>query len=198
MFDPLIEAVLVMGPLKEIYYCNDSCVSLFDLPRKKLISGAPIYEMLSFSDPDLLITRSGTKGEKVETGYVEVKFTSKSGKSGLVQVLILPTQELFGRNKLWFVYFHDVSLEQRLHQKYVTQLKGNEKQKKLLDAPSSELSQKLLQLQTQLKAHSDTLRRVTEEISKGLELGELEIKKVKESIETLQVCSHDLKSLANQ
>ena len=140
MFDPLLDAVFVMGPQKEIYYCNEACVNLFDLPRKRIISGAPTYELFTFDDPELFIMPDGTKGEKKMTPYKEVRYLSCSGKEGLVQVTILPTQELFGRNKLWFVYFHDVTLEETLHRKYRRQLEEKEKALQQLREPLVELN----------------------------------------------------------
>ncbi len=189
MFDPLLDAVLVMGPLKEIYYCNDACVSLFDIPRKKIISGTPIYELLTVDDESLFITKEGTNGEKKETGYIEVAFDTKGGKKGLVQISILPTQELFGRNKLWFVYFHDVSLEERLHRKYIKQLQEKEKMiselKSLQEGKPVARSESLL---LQLKEFSDALSNVSENLDAGLKHGEIETHQIENTIKTLRTC----------
>lgn len=198
MFDPLIDAVAVVGPSKEVYYCNDSFVSLFDLPRKQIESGSPIYDMLTFDDPELLISKEGEKGKTEQTGYLEVGFKSKSGKSGLVQVCILPTQELFGRNKLWFVYFHDVSLEDRLHRKYVRQTKEKEKvlgQLEAIQSGGQALEKEPSGQGDRLNQVIGALTEVSSKLEAGLKAGELGEASISEAVNQVKRCISTLSSV---
>ncbi len=198
MFEPLLDAVLVVGPLKEVYYCNDACVSLFDLSRKKIVSECPIYDWLTVDDSSLFISKEGTKGELEETGYIEVNFESKSGKKGLVQISILPTQELFGRNKLWFVYFHDVSLEDRLHRKYLKQLQEKEAIILSLDKSreKTDSSQNIESLFfSQLVECTNTLFLESNNLDIGLKNGKLGVVQVKATIEAIQGCAKKISKI---
>ena len=106
MLDILLEGVIALGPERQVFYCNDAFQKMFDLSRGRLFTGRPIYESLMFDDKNLFLMPEGSGGEDDVLHYKPVKFETHHGRKGDVQIAIVPTREVFAKNKLWFAYFH--------------------------------------------------------------------------------------------
>ena len=106
MLDLLLDGVIAFGPERQVFYCNDAFFSIFEIGRNRLFSGRPIYELLLLSDKKLFLMPDGTDGEDDVLRYRPVTFETHHGRRGNIQVAIVPTREVFAKNKLWFAYFH--------------------------------------------------------------------------------------------
>ncbi len=125
-FDGLIDSVFVIGPGREVYYCNESAAKLCQSSVRRLARGKPIYDTIEFSDKNLFVMPEGTTGENEPAPYQEIEFKLKSAaKSGKVQVAIQPFSESSGE-KRWVVMIRDVTIEEVLHAKYQKQLENLE------------------------------------------------------------------------
>ncbi len=153
-FDGLIDAVFVIDDNRGVVYCNEAAARLCDTSVRRLAKGKPIHETIEFSDANLFLMPSGTRGRDEALPYVEIKFALKNGKSGKVQVATQPFQDPGGHRR-WAVMVRDVTLEEVLHAKYHKQLEEKEVYiRQLKDA------------QAQLEAYSKNLEQMVEERTK--------------------------------
>ena len=122
VFDSLLESVFVLDAQGQFLYGNAAASLLFDVSQKRLQSGKPVNDLIQFADPsfhsaDFLAALTGP------SPYIEISFTSKSGREGLVQVSVQPVE---GVDKHFIIYIRDVTLEQTLQRKYRAELEQKE------------------------------------------------------------------------
>ena len=152
IFDSLLESVLVINENSELVYGNAIASQLFDLSQKRLQSGKPLSDMVTFSEatpfsPEVLKALTGP------SAWVETKFQSKSGKDGLVQITVQPVDD-----KFYLVYFRDVTLEQTLQAKYRAELVQKEKYIGELEIAQAELEKYSKNLEQLVQARTAELR----------------------------------------
>ncbi len=125
-FDGLIDSVFVVGPDREVIYCNEAAAKLCDSSVKRLARRKPIFDFIEFSNKNLFIMPAGSVGLTEPAPYQEIEFTLKSNaKRGKVQLAIQPFKEPSGE-KRWVVIARDVTIEEVLHAKYHKQLEEKE------------------------------------------------------------------------
>ena len=161
MFDTLQDGVLILNAEGKIRYCNNALSSLLNIPIRRLKIDTELSSYVSF-DPPLFKEGDQDALFKIteSTPYREIKFLSKSGRDGQVQVSIQPSVDTpFSGEEtapaselLWIVYFRDVTLESTLHSKYLSEL--DKKEHVIL---------KLEEAQKKLKEYSETLEKKVEQ-----------------------------------
>ena len=130
IFDFFLDGIFVIDENKNIVYSNQVAATLFGLRIKRLI-GKTCYEYFQFKDDTLFCMQNGEIGKDSPSKYLEVDFTSPKGAGGTVQVMVQPDK---GNEveKLWIVYFHDVTDEKRISNKYKTESEEKEKAQSLI------------------------------------------------------------------
>ncbi len=148
MLDILLDGAIAFGPERQVFYCNDEFIRIFELNRNRLFSGRPLHELVMFDDKKLFLMPEGTDGEDDVLHYRSAKFETHHGRRGIVKVAIVPTREFFAKSKLWFAYFHresDVINQTRVQIGSLIESASSLQTKDLLQA-LSEIRQKLSNL----------------------------------------------------
>lgn len=150
VFDTLLEPVFVLNAEKKVLYCNEPASLICDISVRKMIRSQPIFDQLfQFASPlEPLVELTQVQDP---TPYQEVAFTTESGKTGKVQVTLQPFSEIDGQ-KVWLVFFRDVTLEETLQKKYRAELE--QKEDVILD---------LQKAQAKLEQYSKNLEKMVDE-----------------------------------
>lgn len=130
IFDFFLDGIFVIDENKNIVYANQLAANLFGLRIKRLIN-KPCYDHFQFQDNTLFCMPEGEIGKDSPSKYVEVDFTSPKGAEGTVQVMVQPDKGNDEGN-FWIVYFHDVTDEKRISNKYKTETEEKEKAQSLV------------------------------------------------------------------
>jgi diguanylate cyclase (GGDEF)-like protein/PAS domain S-box-containing protein len=130
IFDFFLDGIFVIDENKNIVYANQVAATLFGLRIKRLI-GKTCHEHFQFKDDTLFCSENGEIGKDSPSKYVEVDFTSPKGAEGTVQVMVQPDKGN-EEESLWIVYFHDVTDEKRISNKYKTETEEKEKAQSLI------------------------------------------------------------------
>lgn len=130
IFDFFLDGIFVIDESKNIVYCNQVAATLFGLRIKRLMNKAS-FDHFIFDDPTLFCMKDGDQGKDAATKYVEVDFTSSKGAEGSVQVMIQPDKGNTDE-QMWIIYFHDVTDEKRISNKYKSETQEKEKAQSLI------------------------------------------------------------------
>jgi two-component system chemotaxis sensor kinase CheA len=126
-FDVVQEMILVVDNEGRLRYGNNAVSMLLEVSTERLAAGRKLSLLMNMS-PDPI----GTSGEKLTaiselSQATEVAFELSSGKTGWVQVSILPVEvDPPEQVTHWVVSMRDVTLERTLHEKYKIQLDAKE------------------------------------------------------------------------
>ena len=118
LFDEFLDGVYIFNEQKEIVYCNEIAATIFGT-RVKRAMGKKTYEVFKIENETLFCTEAGTEGKASTSHYVEVPYTGKETQ-GLVQIMVKPCPIYPERNH-WLCYFHNVTEEHTLSNKYRTE-----------------------------------------------------------------------------
>jgi two-component system chemotaxis sensor kinase CheA len=151
LFDAFLDSIFVLDAQRKILYCNATAAILCDSSVRRLSKGQHLFEVLTFSDPNLFVMPEGHWGEDLATPFTEVEFEHVgSGRKGKVQICIQPTSN--NTQPVWIVMLHDVTLEEVLHGKYRKELEQKER-----------YIHELRQAQKELEDYSKNLERKVDE-----------------------------------
>lgn len=153
-FDSLLDAIFVVDSKKRIKYCNESAATLCSSSVRRLTKGegARIFDILQISDQDSFVSERGERGQLEPAPWIEVdlELVKKKIKSK-TQVAVQPFKDPEGEDR-WVFTFHDVTLEESLHQKYQGELEAKE-----------EMISELKTARVQLEDYSKNLEKMVEE-----------------------------------
>ncbi len=146
LFDALLEPCFVLNKDLKIVYCNETAAVIGGMSVRKLMRKT-LPEIFQFSEPvDWL--------QKIEnvtdaTPYKEIRYQTSEGGSGKVQITC---QKLPDDEPQWIVFIRDVTLEERLQEKYRGELE--QKEGYILE---------LQQAKVELEKYSKNLEKMVEE-----------------------------------
>lgn len=127
VFDPIQEVVLVVDHEGTAIFGNTAASFLFDVPVRRLSSRKPLSQFVTF-EPNPFQDDFSTLLEPSQMR--EVQFSTPSGKSGSVQVIVQKQPAFFSNEAVdlprYIVTIRDVSLEMTLQKKYRGELDQKE------------------------------------------------------------------------
>jgi len=146
LFDSLVNGVIIVDQTCKVIYSNPAIQQISGHQSNRLLN-KNLNSVISF-EPQFL---DGDFQKVLDaTPYREVLMKTKDGESARVQVTMqaLPGQIINGKIVAsespevlqWLIYFHDVTLEERLQKKYAEQIKDKEEIIKKLDRKLYETS----------------------------------------------------------
>jgi two-component system, chemotaxis family, sensor kinase CheA len=147
LFDPLLEPIFILNRECKVVYCNGTAATLISNSVRKIMRSQPLLtDLFQFSEKieafDSLI--------QIEepTPYKEVNFTTTDGISGKIQITIQKLPEIDN----WITFIRDVTLEERLQNKYRAELDAKEG-----------VIEELKKAQAELENYSRNLEKMVEE-----------------------------------
>lgn len=150
IFDTLLEPTFIIDKDKKIIYCNEAASTICDVSVRKIHRSTPCLDQI-FQFAEKISGLDSLEQITDPTPYQEANFATESGKNGKIQITI----QLYSHTepqKLWLVYFRDVTLEETLQKKYRAEL--GQKEDVILD---------LKKAQSELKNYSENLEKMVEE-----------------------------------
>ncbi|MCB0408290.1 MAG: PAS domain-containing protein [Bdellovibrionales bacterium] len=172
-FDSLIDAVFVVDEQRRIKYCNESAATMCQSSVRRLTKGegVEIYNILKISEEKSFVNEKGEWGKTEPAPWVEVDLQlSKGDFNGKVQVAIQPFTQPNGESR-WVITFHDVTLEENLHQKYQGELEQKE-----------EMIHELQEARGKLEKYSKNLEQMVEERTEEVRKANTMLKAIMDSL----------------
>src|SRR5262249_8800184 len=124
VFDSLLDSVFAVDGTGKVVYCNQTAATLCETPPRRIINKMSINELIDFAELKLPLVE-GSPGFDSPSPYFESPFKLvKAEKTGKVQITIYPMEK--GKDRIWFLFTHDVTLEETLHGKYRLELEQKE------------------------------------------------------------------------
>lgn len=124
IFDEFLDGVFIFNKDKEIVYCNEIGATIFGTRPKRVI-GKKTFEVFRIQDDSLMCTVSGQEGRDQPSRYIEVAYLGKDTQ-GLVQMMVKPCP-IYPDESHWLCYFHNVTEEHSLSNKYRREADEKEK-----------------------------------------------------------------------
>lgn len=172
-FDSLLDAIFIVDESRRIKYCNESAATLCQSSVRRITKGEgiEIHSLLKLSNEDLFVSRHGQAGKELPTPWEEVDMELlKKDFKGKIQVAIQPFQQPSGE-KRWVITFHDVTLEESLHQKYQGELEQKE-----------DMIKELKEARATLENYSKNLEQMVEERTVELRQANTMLKAIMDSL----------------
>ncbi len=121
LFDPLLEPIFVLNSECKVVYCNDAAALLISSTVRKIMRSQPVLSDL-FQFSEKIEALEGLSEVQDPTPYKEVNFTTSEGLSGKIQITLQKLPEV----ENWITFIRDVTLEERLQNKYRAELDAKE------------------------------------------------------------------------
>lgn len=168
LFDTLLEPLFILSADHKIVYCNETAQVLCGLTLRK-IQRSRFDDLFDFSEKIDWLDHLETV--KDATPYKEVRFKNQEGQEGRVQITCREFPHTTDARH-WIVFVRDVTLEERLQNKYRGELEQKEgyieelkkaqaeleKYSKNLEKMVAERTQEISRLNQQMKALLDSLQ----------------------------------------
>lgn len=123
LFDALLEPCFVLNKDLKVVYCNETAAILCNLTIRK-VQRSNFRDLFSFSEPVEWLNAIENVVEW--TPYKEVKFSTPEGGAGKVQITCQEGPPIADGERTWIVFVRDVTLEERLQNKYRGELEQKE------------------------------------------------------------------------
>lgn len=124
LFDSLLEPVFTLNSEGLIIYCNETAATICgSSPRKLVRSKLSLSHAIQFESA--LEYLSDLKAITTPTPYKELKFSTETYENGKAQITIQP-HSVDDNSTDYIVFFRDVTLEERLQNKYRAELEQKE------------------------------------------------------------------------
>jgi len=138
-----MDSTVIIETNGDLIYCNEALSALTQIPLRQLRKKKNISEILQFDSPSVLSEEH--LGQLTEASpYTEVSIASNTGSLATVQVCFQPVWVNDAKKIL--VFIKDVTLEQRLQEKYKKELRQKEEVIEKLEGTLSNLSKKNTEL----------------------------------------------------
>lgn len=149
LFDTLLEPCFVLNQEHNIIYCNETAAILCGSTIRRL-QKMKFEQALEFKESiDWLLNLDQVREP---TPYKEIYYRNKEGVEGRVQITCQILDDLEGSPLSWLIFVRDVTLEDRLQQKYRGELE--QKEGYILE---------LQKAQSELEKYSKNLEKMVEE-----------------------------------
>jgi two-component system, chemotaxis family, sensor kinase CheA len=127
VFDSVQEGVIVIDREGKAHYANPSASTMFDLSVRRLSSGKPLSQMITFT-PDPISKESALETVTDVSQLQEIQYALTDGRAGTVQVIFQAEPKGFSDSTepRWIMAMRDVTLEKVLDAKYKLQLDQKE------------------------------------------------------------------------
>lgn len=145
LFDSLLEPVFILSADGKVVYCNETAALICETSARKIQRGMFFKDLLVFQDSLEWMNELDKVVSPVP--YKETNFTTHGGQHGKVQITVQPLEA-----NLWIVFARDVTLEERLQQKYRAEL--GQKEDVILE---------LQRAQAELEKYSKNLEKMVQE-----------------------------------
>ncbi len=123
----LLDGAVVVSASGQILYKNESFFRIFDLPAARTRKVKSILDILTFENMEISMADIFQSGV-IPSHYVETNFSTKFGKTGVIQIGFQSLEAGINRKERHFIlFFRDVSLESRLQTKYRIELAEKDK-----------------------------------------------------------------------
>lgn len=159
LFDTLLEPVFVLDSEQKVVYCNETAAIISGLSIRKITRGMKLTDIFQFSESIEGLDNLSVINDP--TPYKEVTFTTSQGGEGKVQITIQPTMDTSG-NKNWIVFVRDVTLEERLQNKYRAELEQKEGVIKALEDAKAQLEHYSKNLENMVATRTSELSRLNQ------------------------------------
>ncbi len=167
-FDTLLEPLFVLEEDGKIIYANEAALNICAMPLRKALK-SKFQEVLTFDEKIEWCDRLGSIIDP--TSYKEVHFKNQDGQEGRVQLTCRKFTPA-APDRHWIVFVRDVTLEERLQNKYRGELEQKEGYIEELKKAQAELEEysknlekmvadrtvEITRLNLQMKALLDSLR----------------------------------------
>jgi two-component system chemotaxis sensor kinase CheA len=160
LFDTLLEPLFVISKDHKVVYCNETSQVLCGLTLRK-IQRLTFDELFTFSEK--LEWLDKLEEVKDPTPYREVRFKTSEGQEGRVQITCreFPTQ---GADRHWIIFVRDVTLEERLQNKYRGELEQKEGYIEELKKAQAELEQYSKNLEKMVEERTREITRLNQQM----------------------------------
>jgi len=156
IFDVSLDSVIVVDENRNILYCNEVAAALCNSSVQRMTREKPLYNFITFSDPEIFVMPEGTKGFDEPFPLEEVGYNvPHSDMKGKVQLALQPF-EVDGQRQC-AIYIRDVTIEEVLHAKYKVQLEQLEDYSKNLEKKVENRTAELNKANTMLNAIMNSL-----------------------------------------
>ena len=177
LFDNFQDSILVISDDGSVHYGNMAASVLMDVSAKRLATGKPLANFISF-DPNPFQSSDIQKVTEA-TQFEEISFTTSSGKQGYVQVSTQLQPDYFqivpDQGRRFIVYLRDVSLEKTLHSKYRSELDKKEAvisdlqiAREKLEEYSRDLEKRVAERTAELSATNQMLKAILDSLGQGI------------------------------
>lgn len=161
IFDMLLEPVFVLNSKGSVIYFNSAASTMTGLSQRRVLKASHFLDVIKLSAEVPQLHKLTELNEPIP--YRELEFSVDTGKTGRVQMALLPIQDNGSQN--WIMYFRDVTLENNLHQKY----KGELEQKEIYTRQLEQTHKELETAHLQLGKYSEGLEQMVNERTKELQ-----------------------------
>lgn len=124
IFDSLLEPVFILNSEGFVVHCNETAATICGSTPRRIIRGKhKLDQILQFTSP--LEILANLKSISAPTPYKELEFSTSSYDNGKAQITIQPYM-IPTLTTEYLVFFRDVTLEERLQNKYRAELDQKE------------------------------------------------------------------------
>lgn len=139
-----MDGILVIDTSGNLVYCNEALSTLTQIPLRQLRKKKNINEILKFEASSTELSKENLENLTEASPYTEVSIASNSGSLATVQVCFQPV--FVNEKKNILIFIKDVTLEERLQEKYKKELRQKEEVIEKLEGTLSNLSKKNTEL----------------------------------------------------
>jgi two-component system chemotaxis sensor kinase CheA len=173
IFETLLEPCVIIDRELQVVYCNETASVLFGVPVRKILrSKCKLNVLVEFTTPleALLNLEKITSPFPVEELVVK---TPANGNNSRIQVSIQPLIDEQAES-FWILFIRDVTLEERLQNKYKDELEQKEsiiidlkESKKIIEDYSSNLEKKVHDRTQELRELNKTFSAMLDSLNDG-------------------------------
>jgi two-component system chemotaxis sensor kinase CheA len=173
IFDTLLEPCVVLNREHQVIYCNETAAVLFGVSLRKIVrSKMTLESLLEFEHPLERLVNIEEVDEPTPVQEVGVKSVA-TGALGKLQISLQPIEVADG-DKNWLLYVRDVTLEERLQNKYKGELEQKEviindlkESKKIIEDYSLNLERKVKDRTQEMRELNQTMSALLDSLSQG-------------------------------
>lgn len=156
IFDMLLEPLFILTPQGSVVYLNSSAAQITDLSNRTALRARHFLDMVHIETDWPELTQLETLNDPLP--YKEVGYRTSTGRTGRAQIGLLPFQN--NQETLWIMYFRDVTLEERLHKKFLLELKQREVYTEIIEQAHQDLARYSENLEKMVDQRTEELQKL--------------------------------------
>lgn len=167
LFDPLLEPIFILNSECKVIYCNETAAVLLSSSVRKIMRSQPsLNTLFQFSEKIEALEKLAEVQDP--TPYKEVSFTTADGLTGKIQITVQKLPDV----ENWITFIRDVTLEERLQNKYRAELDAKQ-----------DVIEELKKAQGELENYSRNLEKMVEERTTEIRGLNIKLKALLDSLE---------------